>query len=105
MDGYVDKELLQIYVNSQKFLEDYVKSFDEFLQSTTDKSFRFEIQKAINIPVNAISGINQQHLRDKYERLHNLLEGTCWPNVKQHPQGTAYCKNILAKKLVVCISI
>ncbi|OAD59372.1 Nucleoporin GLE1 [Eufriesea mexicana] len=100
LDGYVDKELLQIYVNSQKFLEDYVKSFDEFLQSPTEKSFRFEIQKAINIPVNTISGINEQHLRDKYERLHNLLKGTCWPNVKQHPQGTAYCKNILAKKIV-----
>ncbi|CAK9796122.1 mRNA export factor GLE1 [Anthophora quadrimaculata] len=97
---YVDKESLQIYVNSQKFLENYVKSLHEFSQSTATKQFRFECQKAINIPVNAISGINEQHLRDKYERLHNLLIGKSSPNVNQHPRGADFCKNILAKKIV-----
>ncbi|XP_048264467.1 mRNA export factor Gle1 isoform X2 [Bombus terrestris] len=97
---YVDKELLEIYVNNKKFLENYVKIFDEFLQSPNTKKFRFECQKAINIPVNAISGINQQHLTDKYERLHILLMGKSWPNVNEHPYGADFCKNILAKKLV-----
>ena len=65
------------------------------------KKFRFECQKAINIPVNAISGINQQHLTDKYERLTIFcLWGNRWPNVNGHPYGADYCKNILAKKLV-----
>ncbi|XP_068976313.1 mRNA export factor Gle1 [Bombus flavifrons] len=97
---YVDKELLEIYVNNKKFLENYVKIFDEFLQSPSMKKFRFECQKAINIPVNAISGINQQHLTDKYERLHILLMGKSWPNVNEHLYGADFCKNILAKKLV-----
>ncbi|XP_033177986.1 nucleoporin GLE1 isoform X3 [Bombus impatiens] len=97
---YVDKELLEIYVNNKKFLENYVKIFDEFLQSPNMKKFRFECQKAINIPVNAISGISQQHLTDKYERLHILLMGKSWPNVNEHPYGADFCKNILAKKLV-----
>ncbi|XP_017790938.1 PREDICTED: nucleoporin GLE1 isoform X2 [Habropoda laboriosa] len=97
---YVDKESLQIYMNSQKFLESYENSLHEFLQSTATKIFRFECQKAINIPINAISGINEQHLRDKYERLHNLLIGKSTPNVIQHPQGADFCKNILAKKIV-----
>nr|XP_033196086.1 nucleoporin Gle1 isoform X2 [Bombus vancouverensis nearcticus] len=97
---YVDKELLEIYVNNKKFLENYVKIFDEFLQSPSMKKFRFECQKAINIPVNAISGISKQHLTDKYERLHILLMGKSWPNVNEHPHGANFCKNILAKKLV-----
>ncbi|XP_076244477.1 gle1 RNA export mediator [Calliopsis andreniformis] len=97
---YVDKESLQIYVHSQRFLENYMKTYDEFLQSPHTKKFRFECQKAINIPVNAISGINEQHLRDKYERLHSLLIGRSMPNVNEHPQGAAFCKSILAKKIV-----
>ncbi|XP_076281180.1 gle1 RNA export mediator [Lasioglossum baleicum] len=97
---YVDKESLQMYANSKQFLENYAKSYAEFLQSTSTKKFRFECQKAINIPVNAISGINRQHLYDKYERLHNLLIGQSSPNVNQYPQGTTFCKNVLAKKIV-----
>ncbi|XP_017886479.1 nucleoporin GLE1 [Ceratina calcarata] len=97
---YADTESLQIYENSKKFLTDYLLSLDEFLQSADTKKFRFECQKAINIPVNAISGINAEHLRDKYERLQNLLIGKSWPNVKQYPQGEAFCKNILSKKIV-----
>lgn len=89
-------------MNSQKFLENYVKMLDEFSQSANTKKFRFECKKAINIPVNAISGINEQHLRDKYESLHNLLIGKSSPNVNQYPQGAAFCKNILAKQIVVC---
>lgn len=98
--GYVDRESLQIYENSKKFLMDYLLSLDEFLQSAATKKFRFECQKAINIPVNAISGINAEHLRDKYEKLQSLLIGKSWPNVKQYPQGEAFCKNILAKKII-----
>ncbi|XP_076646224.1 gle1 RNA export mediator [Halictus rubicundus] len=97
---YVDKESLQMYANSKQFLENYVKSYDEFLQSASTKKFRFECQKAINIPVNAISGINRQHLYDKYERLHNLLTGQSSPNVNQYTQGATFCKNVLAKKIV-----
>lgn len=98
---YVDQESLQKYINSQQFLENYVKNYDEFLQSASTKKFRFDCQKAINIPVNAISGISERHLRDKYERLHNLLTGKSSPNVNQHPHGIAFCKNTLAKKIVV----
>nr|XP_033325449.1 nucleoporin GLE1 [Megalopta genalis] len=97
---YVDKELLQMYINSKQFLENYVKSYDEFLQSASTKKFRFECQKAINIPVNAISGISRQHLYDKYERLNSLLKGESSPNVNQYPQGAAFCKNMLAKEIV-----
>ncbi|XP_011647918.1 nucleoporin GLE1 isoform X2 [Pogonomyrmex barbatus] len=97
---YVDKESLQIYVRSQQFLQFYRETCKEFLQSPSTKKFRFECQKAINIPVNAISGVSEQHLRDKYDRLQNLLIGKLPPNVIQHPQGVIFCKNHLAKKIV-----
>lgn len=97
---YVDRESLQMYINSQQFLENHLKSHNEFLQSPSTKKLRFECQKAINIPVNAISAANPEHLRDKYERLQNLLIGRASPNVLKHPQGAAFCKNILAKKIV-----
>ncbi|KAL6426770.1 hypothetical protein ACFW04_009244 [Cataglyphis niger] len=97
---YVDKESLQIYIKNQQFLNLYKKTCKDFLQSTATKKFRFECQKAINIPVNAISGVSEQHLRDKYDRLHNLLIGKSSPNVMQHPQGVIFCKDHLAKKIV-----
>lgn len=97
---YVDKESLQIYIHSQEILENYAKNYNEFSRSPSTKKFRFECQKAINIPVNAISVINEQHLKDKYERLHNLLIGRSSPNLGQHPQGAAFCKDVLAKKIV-----
>ncbi|KAM0725192.1 mRNA export factor GLE1 [Formica fusca] len=97
---YVDKESLQIYIKNQQFLNLYKKTCKDFLQSTATKKFRFECQKAINIPVNAISGVSEQHLRDKYDRLHNLLIGKSSPNVTQHPQGVIFCKDHMAKKIV-----
>lgn len=103
LSEYVDKESLQIYIKSRHFLNLYKKTCKDFLQSTATKKFRFECQKAINIPVNAISGVSEQHLRDKYDRLHNLLIGKSSPNVTQHPQGVIFCKDHLAKKIVVCI--
>lgn len=100
LSEYVDKESLQIYIKSRHFLNLYKKNCKDFLQSTATKKFRFECQKAINIPVNAISGVSEQHLRDKYDRLHNLLIGKSSPNVMQHPQGVIFCKDHLAKKIV-----
>ena len=81
----------------------YRETCKDFLQSPATKKFRFECQKAINIPVNAISGVSEQHLRDKYDRLQNLLTGQLLPNVTHHPQGVIFCKNHLAKKIVVRI--
>ncbi|KYQ60193.1 Nucleoporin GLE1, partial [Trachymyrmex zeteki] len=97
---YVDQESFQIYIRSHQFLKHYRETCKDFLQSPATKKFRFECQKAINIPVNAISGVSEQHLRDKYDRLQNLLTGKLLSNVTHHPQGVIFCKNHLAKKIV-----
>ncbi|EZA50527.1 Nucleoporin GLE1 [Ooceraea biroi] len=96
---YVDEESLQIYLRSRHFLATYRAAYKDFLESPATKKFRFECQKAINIPVNAISAISEEHLRDKYDRLQNLLNGK-FANVMQHAQGVFFCKDHLAKKIV-----
>ncbi|XP_015597415.1 nucleoporin GLE1 isoform X2 [Cephus cinctus] len=97
---FVDKESLKLFVQSQEFLEHHMAIYADLLRQSSSKEFRFECQKAINIPVNAISGVSGEHLRDKYERLQQLLSGKFPGNVTSHPQGIAYCKDVLAKKIV-----
>ncbi|XP_033214285.1 nucleoporin Gle1 [Belonocnema kinseyi] len=92
----VDKESLKLYVQSKDFLEKYLESYKDLLKSTETKIFRFECQKAINIPVNAISAMSREHLLDKYKKLRDLLTG----KFSQDPRAEAFCKNTLAKKIV-----
>ncbi|XP_012266243.2 mRNA export factor Gle1 [Athalia rosae] len=97
---FVDKESLNLYLNSQQLLENYKNMIQSLIQSDSTKKFRFECQKAINIPVNAISGVSREHLFDKYDKLSRLLGGKPPTNANQHPQGIAFCKYTLAKKFV-----
>nr|CAI5867818.1 unnamed protein product [Callosobruchus analis] len=55
---------------------------------------RFDCKKAVNIPVNSLSGVNSEHILDKYNKLHNLLNG-------QDVMGIAFCMNLLAKKFIL----
>lgn len=103
-DGpYSDFESLQSYMKIHVFLTNYMATYRELAQASSLKKFRFECQKAINIPVNAISGVNASHLKEKYETLKSLLMGKSSLNISQHPQGVAFCKDILAKKIVVSL--
>ena len=71
------------------------------------KKYRFDLQKAISTPVNAISSQSGQHLLDKIRRLQEVLSGRPVPvmgrqvSASSHPQGKAYCFNLLAQKIVV----
>ena len=72
------------------------------------KKYKFDLQKAVNIPVNAISSTSGAHLRDKLTRLGSLLIGNPVEvdnkriAATQHPGGMAFCKDLFAKKIVVC---
>ena len=94
---------LQTYMNTHMFLNNYAAQYRDLAQAAGLKKFRFECQKAINIPVNGISGINGMHLKDKYETLRSLIMGKSSFNITQHPQGIPFCKDILAKKIVVSL--
>lgn len=88
-------------MNSRRLLEEQSSVCSSLVKSDSMKKFRFECQKGINIPVNAISGLSREHLVDKYEKLYRLLDGKPPVQANKHPEGIAFCKLTLAKKFVV----
>ena len=98
--------MVQVYERLQEGLENAVKSCDS-LNDPQFKKYRFDLQKAVSTPVNAISAQSGEHLYDKIVRLRRLLSGQPVQvagktlNIKSHPAARLYCVNLLAKKIVV----
>ncbi|XP_022106072.1 nucleoporin GLE1-like [Acanthaster planci] len=79
------------------------------LAQTSDpqlKKYRFDLQKAVNVPVNAISNQCGSHLMDKLQRLRSLLLGEMVNvsgrrvSASQNTEGQPFVKDLLAKKIV-----
>lgn len=89
-----------------QYLEQYEAQYKELVDNVNLKKFRFDCQKAVNTPVNALSSVSGAHIRDKYDKLSKLLKGEkvqvldIYVTATQHPQGLAYCTALLAKKIV-----
>ncbi|KAJ8925487.1 hypothetical protein NQ315_009325 [Exocentrus adspersus] len=104
---YVSLSNLKMYTEIMDFWEKHSESFKILEQDTSLKQFKFECKKAINTPVNSLSGINSSHILDKYNRLYKLLSGQTvivgekQINASRHPQGIAFCMDLLAKKFVL----
>ncbi|RUS77866.1 hypothetical protein EGW08_014379 [Elysia chlorotica] len=70
------------------------------------KQYRFDLQRAVNTPINAISGVDSHHLRDKLHRLVALLRGeevkVSGRSVRadRTPEARLFCQNLVAKMLV-----
>ena len=81
------------------------------LPSLQLKVYRFDLQKAVNTPINSISVQSASHIKDKVQRLCNLLDGRPVEVVGKrvstatHPQAPAldYCRSLFAKKIVVSL--
>lgn len=72
---FISKENLHMYAELQQYLDNYENSFKNVFDDPKFKKFKFACQKAVNTPLNAISGVNSHHLTDKYIKLINLLSG------------------------------
>lgn len=108
---FVSPERLSFYNDVTQFYEEQRAQVQSLLDDVNWKTFRFNCQKAVNTPVNAISAVTAQHLQDKYDKLAELLAGSVIRtagntqfSATQHPLGIQYCTLLLAKKFVVCIS-
>ncbi|XP_026494342.2 mRNA export factor Gle1 [Vanessa tameamea] len=94
------------YKELKSFLDCYESSYKDLLENTNLKKFRFDCQKAVNTPVNALSSVSGMHMRDKFDKLAKLLRGEkvqvldTFVMASQHPQGLHYCTALLAKKIV-----
>ena len=76
------------------------------------KKYKFELQKAVNTPVNAISRVSGSHLRDKLQRLVSLLSrqqvdigANKRVSIATHPAAYDFCKDLLTKKIVVSVRL
>ncbi|RZC41231.1 GLE1 domain containing protein [Asbolus verrucosus] len=98
---------LKKYSEVKQFLAQHSELFKELVTDDRLKQFRFDCKKAVNIPVNAISAVNAEHLKEKYVKLSNLLTGKTVAvadkqiNAARHPQGIFFCMDLLAKKFVL----
>lgn len=97
---------LKRYLHYMELLERNRESYRDLSTNASLKKYRFELQKAINTPVNAISSQSGSHLRDKLDRLSNMLAGHPIDasdqriSVADHPQGRLFCLDLLAQKFV-----
>ncbi|XP_050097791.1 mRNA export factor Gle1 [Anopheles aquasalis] len=102
----VSPECLQFYTEVKSFYEQHQTAVKQLMDDPSMKTYRFNCQKAINIPVNAISGVNREHFIDKYNKLAALLSGQnvkvgdATVSINGHPLGRTYCTMLLAKKFV-----
>ena len=75
------------------------------------KKYKFDLQKAVNTPINSISRVSGSHLREKLQRLAALLSrkqvdvGNARVSVAAHPSGYDFCKDLIAKKIVVSVTL
>ncbi|XP_017487410.1 PREDICTED: nucleoporin GLE1 isoform X2 [Rhagoletis zephyria] len=97
---------LKFYQEIYSFYQAKVDSVKPLQSDENMKKYRFACQKAINIPLNAISAVNPQHLQDKFERIFNFLNGQPLKtadgqvSVNDHPLGRNYCLLLTAKRFV-----
>ncbi|KAJ8714158.1 hypothetical protein PYW08_007778 [Mythimna loreyi] len=103
---FYSAENYNYYENLKNYLEQYEAQYAQLLQDVNFKKFRFDCQKAVNTPVNALSSVSASHMRDKFDKLSKLLKGErvqvldIYVTATQHPQGLFYCTALLAKKIV-----
>lgn len=97
---------LAFYNQLMSFYDECRGQVQPLLDDANMKKFRFNCQKAVNTPVNAISAVSPQHLEDKYVKLRQLLSGMSVVtgdvqfSAAEHPLGIQYCTILLAKKFV-----
>ncbi|KAH9515160.1 Nuclear pore complex nucleoporin component [Bulinus truncatus] len=100
------KYILQEQSSKAKRLAEVEASIKPFIDNAQMKKYRFDLQRAVNTPINAISGISGEHLLDKLKKLHLLLSGQKvevsgkYVCVRDAPEAQLFCQNLIAKMLV-----
>ncbi|XP_058832669.1 mRNA export factor Gle1 [Topomyia yanbarensis] len=104
--GFVSQESFAFYAEIRSFYEQHQAAVKALLDDASMKTYRFNCQKVINTPVNAISAVSREHFVDKFNRLDALLagqpvkSGEATVSINGHPLGRTYCTMLLAKKFV-----
>jgi len=101
--------LNSISSENKAWYDSIVKFKTEFVKDVTfteaEKPYKFSLQKAVNTPLNSLSGVSPSHLQDKVDKLVQLLSGQQVTVVDktisttQHPHARSFCLALAAKKL------
>jgi len=101
--------LNSISAENKAWYDSIVKFKTEFVKDVTfteaEKPYKFSLQKAVNTPLNSLSGVSPSHLQDKVDKLVQLLSGQQVTVVDktisttQHPHARSFCLALAAKKL------
>ena len=89
-----------------RFKQAWLDNLQPLLDSKVDSQFRFACNKAVSTPINAINANSSAHLKDKVDRLKDLMSGnqvTVGDNqfsASSHYLGIEFCKQLIAKKFV-----
>jgi len=97
------------HVDSKAWYDSIVKFKSDFIKDVVftdqEKQFKFDLQRAVNTPLNSLSGVSSAHLQDKVDKLVLLLSGGQVPvgertvSVNQHKHARSFCLGLAAKKL------
>ncbi|XP_074642224.1 uncharacterized protein LOC141899689 [Tubulanus polymorphus] len=95
------------YNRIMKTLKENERNFADILTKPELKKFRFELQKAVNTPINSIASVSGSHLRDKLKKLVFLLGGQTVETIAgkkvsagENPTGVPFVRDLFAKKIV-----
>lgn len=97
---------IKYYEYIERVLKKAEESLQVFLNDDKYKNFRKDCQRAVNVPINAISPTSAHHLTDKLDKLTDLLDGKSVQVMSRrfaatiHPLGIKYCELLLARKIV-----
>ncbi|XP_056632818.1 mRNA export factor Gle1 [Diorhabda sublineata] len=107
VEKYVSLENFDMYTKYMEFYDKYTSNFKDMESDPDQKPFILDCKKAVNIPVNSLSGANPEHISDKYNKLYSLLKGQDVIitdkriNASSHQHGVAFCVNLLAKRFIL----
>ena len=85
-----------------QFKADFIKDVS---WADNEKTFKFELQKGVNTPLNSLSGVNSAHLQDKVDKLVQLLSGgqvtigDKTVSIQGNEKARRFCLGLAAKKL------
>lgn len=105
--SYVHPDRLKFYNEILALYQAKVDAVKPLQTEESLKQYRTGCQRAINLPLNAISAVSPQHLSNNFDKLYSffagqpvkLLNGASM-TINDHPLARDYCLLLMAKKFV-----
>ncbi|XP_017149398.1 nucleoporin Gle1 [Drosophila miranda] len=105
--SYVHPSRLAFYNEIISLYQTKVDAVKPLQSEESLKQYRTGCQRAINLPLNAITAVSPQHLSNNFEKLYKFFAGhsvrvmnDATITINDHPLARDYCMLLMAKKFV-----